>query len=243
MSSGSGQSMGNAYAQPGSGGTASGTGANPSNGQGLSMQQSPFAQQQMGYSNPYSGMQQQMGYSNPYSGMQQQYSAQPMWAQAMPNQFQNQTLPAQLQPNPSQQVQTMQPQPDSPQYSGEVPIPHPVPQMTPQDLADYYAQLQGVKPPTYQGSINQPQPVTPTQGQGSIPQLGTQGGMGPINAPSQPTQPQNYAPMGGDFSSNWLNQQQQMSQYNQYLASEKALNSSIQPLSFQQTLQMPQKIN
>jgi len=199
MSSGSGQSMGNAYAQPGSGGTASGTGANPSNGQGLSMQQSPFAQQQMGYSNPYSGMQQQMGYSNPYSGMQQQYSAQPMWAQAMPNQFQNQTLPAQ--------------------------------------------QTTDVHPQVPQPAINQPQPVTPTQGQGSIPQLGTQGGMGPINAPSQPTQPQNYAPMGGDFSSNWLNQQQQMSQYNQYLASEKALNSSIQPLSFQQTLQMPQKIN
>jgi hypothetical protein len=101
--------------------------------------------------------------------------------------------------------QYLQPQPNVPQYSGEVP------QMTAQQYAQQQADLQAVKAnpslliQSYMQSqvTGRPAPIS-TLGMGGL------GGMGPINAPSQPTQPQNYAPMGGDFSSNWLNQQQQM---------------------------------
>ena len=80
-------------------------------------------------------------------------------------------------------------------------------------------QTQGGTPVcTSAGSTPQQVPTMPSLG---MLGMGGLGGMGPINAPSQPTQPQNYAPMGGDFSSNWLNQQQQFNDSMQNLPADK----------------------
>ena len=78
---------------------------------------------------------------------------------------------------------------------------------------------QGGKPVCTSAGSTPPQvPTMPSLG---MLGMGGLGGMGPINAPSQPTQPQNYAPMGGDFSSNWLNQQQQFNDSMQNLPADK----------------------